>query len=259
MLTLSAFGQSASTNSQTEIIEQIVKKTGIANQVSRAPKEMKKQFSTNPFGLEPAKNEHMIDLFAKAFVDDSLSVELHSTFKEQYKANLANSVNKWLMEESTQKVLEAEQEFYTLQGLRQRIVRMYELEQEPASEERKTIVSSLIDATSASESALESQLILFRSIISAFSMLSDQQNFSESQINGIVNNYRLQIQPQMEQEIANRFLIMYYELKNETLTEYISFFESETGKWLSKTTSESIHSAFRAAADRFVESVNSSK
>lgn len=258
MISQTLFGQHSST-SNTELIDQIITRTGIESQVTQAPKEMKRQFESNPLGLEPGQNELMINLFSKAFMDDSLLVEVYHTFDEQYQSTPAQAVHDWLSETQTEKVLQAEQEFYTLQGSRQRVVRMYELDQNPASETRVAVIDSLMNATSAAESAMESQLILFRSIISAFSTLSDQQNFSEVQIDGIVSNYRLQIQGQIEEEIANHMLIMYYELEHETLTDYISFFESEAGQWLNNTTSQSIHSAFRKAADRFLESVRNTK
>lgn len=257
ILPFAALAQKSSIDSQTKIINQIIDKSGIASQVSQSPKEMKSQFESNPLGLEPFKNKRMIDLFAKAFVVDSLIDDVQNTFKEQYNADFAGVTYSWLREESTQKVMEAEKEFHTLQGSRQRIVRMYELEQNPPSEERKNIIQSLIAATSAKESAIKSQTILFRSIISAFSILSDQQTFNESQIDGIVNNYRLQMQSQIEQEIANQLLIMYYELDNKILNEYTAFYQTEPGNWLSTTTSKGIHAAFNSAAKRFVKSVNS--
>jgi hypothetical protein len=103
--------------------------------------------------------------------------------------------------------------------------------------------------------AIESQTILFRSIVSAFSILSKQRTFSEAQIDGIVNNYRLEIENQMENELMQQYLVMYHDLNNETLKKYASFFESDAGSWLDSTSSEALKTAYQNATDRFVESV----
>lgn len=239
---------------QTEIIERIINATGIAEGISSNPKEISAQFASNPFGLEPAKNELMIRLFEEAY-GEGLLQHVRQTFNEQYNAEHARTTAKWLQKDPARRVHQAEQESYTLQGTRMQVVRRYEMEQEPPSKERQAVIESLIEATSATEAAVESQLILFRSIISAFSILSDQQNFSEAQIDGIVDNYRMQIQPQMQQEMNNQLLIMYYDINNEVLRDYISFYQTEAGRWLNTTTAEAVQAAYRTAGDRFIDSV----
>jgi len=239
---------------QAEIVDRIINATGIAEGISSNPKEISAQFASNPFGLEPAKNELMIRLFEEAY-GEGLLQQVRQTFNEQYDAGHAQTAVDWLQKDPARLVHKAEQESYTLQGTRMQVVRRYEIEQEPPSEERQAVIESLIEATSAVEAAVESQLILFRSIISAFSILSDQQNFSESQIDGIVNNYRMQIQPQMQQEMNNQLLIMYYDINNEVLRDYTSFYQTEAGRWLNTTTAEAVQTAYRAAGDRFINSV----
>lgn len=247
----------ASTNQQ-ETIDTILKATNLAGSIGATPKEIGSQFASNPLGLEPAKNEKMIKLFREAY-GDSLMVHVRQTFTEQYDSDYAAAASQWLQQEPAQRVMTAEEDYYSLQGTRKRVVRQYEMEQDPPSEERQEVIESLLEKTGATDSALESQLIIFRSIISAFSVLSEQQNLSDTQIDGIVNNYRFQIEPQLEQELSRQLMIMYYELDNDVLRQYSDFYETEAGKWLKATSDESVQSAYRAAADRFVESVGGSE
>ena len=254
---LIAAAQEQAADSKAELIDHILKEIPLVAQLNEAPKDVEAQFSQNPLGLPPDKNSRMIELFAEGFIIDSLQKDVEKTFTSQFNDNHAQAVNSWLEKESTQKVHKAEEATATLQGARRRVVRMYELEQDPPSEDRENVIRSLIEATSAVESAIESQAILFRSIVSAFSILSDQRSFSESQIDGIVDNYRLQIQSEMENEIKNQYLIAYYDLGIGILEEYTSFYETEAGNWLNTTTIQGIQTAYQNAADRFVESVRS--
>lgn len=247
--------QGQSVDSKTELIDHILQRLPLAAELNEAPRDVEAQFSQNPLGLPTDKNSRMIELFADGFIIDSLRKDVEQTFSSQFNIDHAQSVNGWLRKESTHKVHGAEESSSTLQGARKRVVRMYELEQDPPSEERESIIQSLMEATSAVESAIESQTILFRSIVSAFSILSDQRTFSESQIDGIVDNYRLQIQSEMENEIKNQYLITYYDLGIDVLEEYASFYETEAGSWLNTTTTQGIQTAYQNAADRFVESV----
>lgn len=254
-LPISLWGQNAATDlNQEETVERIINATGIAEGIASNPREISAQFASNPFGLEPTENERMIRLFNKAYSDGLLQL-VRQTFNEQYDAGHAQTVVEWLEEEPAHSVLQAEQEFYTLQGTRMQVVRRYEMEQEPPSTEREEVIQSLMEATSATEYAIESQLILFRSIISAFSILSDQQTFSEAQIDGIVNNYRTQIQSQIQQELSNRLMIMYHEIDNDMLRDYTDFYQTEAGHWLNATAAEAVQIAYRAAGDHFIESV----
>lgn len=257
IIPLLATAQGSSVDAKAKLIDHILSEIPLTAELNDAPRDIEAQFSQNPLGLPADKNNRMIDLFAQGFIIDSLETDIEETFSSQFNGDHARSVNSWLDAESTQKVHAAEGTSASLQGARRRVVRMYELEQDPPTEERQNIILSLIEATSAVESAIESQTILFRSIVSAFSILSDQRTFSESQIDGIVDNYRLQIQAEMENEIKNEYLITYYDLDNKVLKEYASFYETEAGNWLNATTTQGIRTAYQNAADRFIESVRS--
>lgn len=237
------------------LVDTLLKEIPFESRLREAPKDIEMQFAQNPLGLPATKNERMIELFSEGFVIDSLMRDVQQVFNEQFNDQYSAALKNWLNRESTEKMHNAEEALNTLQGARRRIVRMYEIKQNPPTEEREEIILSLMNATSAVESAIESQTILFRSIVSAFSILSEQRTFSESQIDGIVNNYRLEIESQIKNEVKRRFLIMYYNIENDTLKKYTSFFESEAGTWLDTTSLEATQTAYQNAADRFIQSV----
>ncbi len=246
-------------HSSSQKITYIMKAMDVGNQLSSVPDELQSQFATNPFGLTTAQNERMINHFGRAFMADSLTANARSVFAEDFDNEYADSTISWLNRESVQKVLQAERATSTLQGQREQIVRMYEIEQNPPTDERLELIDRLTQATLVTETTINSYSIIFRSFVSGFSVLSDQQNFTESQIDNFVTNYRMQIQPQVQQETINRFLITYYELDDEILREYLSFIQTDAGQWLSTTAAKSIQTALQSASDRFIESLDSTE
>jgi hypothetical protein len=247
--------QESDPDPKTEAINNIFEEVPLEEKINEHPRELHEQFSQNPFGLSPSKNEQMMDLFLQAFTADSLVDHAKQIFRENFDKEKAQSVTNWLKDESIQVVLEAELEFYSLQGIRKRVVHKYELEQNPTSDERTELINSLLASMSASETETESQVILFRAIVTAFGILSDQRTLSDSQIDGFVDNFRNRMQGQVDQELTRQYLLRYHELDDEVLQQYQSFYESEAGRWLNENTSDGIQSAYQKASDRFLESI----
>lgn len=252
-LVINAQGDAGDT--QKDFVDRIFHEMALAQRLDERPRDLHQQFSQNPLGLPPEKNERMMELFLQAFTSDTLQAYARENFLQDYKSGAAEEVESWIGREHTQKVLQAEQQFYSLQGMRKRIVHQYEMEQNPPPESRSQLIDQLIESRSAIESEVESQLVLFRALITAFGEVSEQRSFTEAQIDGFVDNYRGQLQMQVERELPRQFMLMYYEVETDTLNRYISFFESDAGSWLSGTTSESIQSAYQQATDRFLESI----
>lgn len=243
--------------SKVENISQIFDALPIEGTLEESPQELYSQFSQNPFGIPPSRNKQIMDLFEDAFETDSLLIYAREAFHQNFNSADPDSSLRWINSNAIQKVLQAENEFYTLQGIRKRIVNRYEMEQNPPAEKRQVIIDSLVQAKSAAESEVESQVIIFRALISAFAELNSQQTFDKSQVEGFVNNFRYQVQSQIDSNVRRQLLLMYHGFENDTLREYIDFYKTEAGNRIGTIMTESIHSAYREAADNFVESVRS--
>ena len=248
--------QNGGGNNQQEFIESLYDEIPLAERLDERPADLHQQFSQNPLGLPADKNEWMMNLFLEAFTSDTLRAYAQNKLLDQYESVPAQQVSEWLSSQNTREVLQAEREFYSLQGMRKRIVHQYEMDQDPPSESREQLVDRLIRNRAAIESEVESQLILFRALITAFGELSEQRSFTEAQIDGFVDNYRGQLQMQVERELPRQYMLMYYDLDSDALGRYADFYDTEAGGWLSRTTSESIQSAYQQATDRFLESIS---
>jgi len=252
---VSTAAQKSSSKSVGNKAEQLFDNMQVSQKLMETPEELHSQFVQNPFGLPSGQNKQMMDLFLEAFSKPMLVNDAKEIFQQNLNSQYADSALQWSQEPNTKTVLEAQQQYYTLQGIRQRIVHKYEMEQQPPPDKRMQIIQSLAQSTSAIESEIESKVTIFRAIVSAFDEFNTQQSFSEMQLNGIVNNFRTQLESQVEQEVSDQLLLMFYGLDNNTLSTYRSFFNTESGRWLDRTTSKSIQSAYQTAADRFLKSV----
>lgn len=236
-------------------IKTIMEETSFKERLNEIPQEMYDQFAYNPFNLPTAENKWMIELFKDAFVIDTLMKDAQETFRRNFNSAYADSTIRWFNKKSIQNLLEAEKESYTLQGIRKRVVSKYELEQQPPTDTRKSLIQTLIKYLNTADTELEASSIIFRSFVSAYDELDEQQSFTEAQVDEIVNNFKAQVQSQLNQEIVQRMLVTYHELDDKTLQEYIRFHETDAGNWLSNIQSASFKSAYEAAADRFLNSV----
>jgi len=255
LMPLTLMAQNTATTNHSAKINKIISATSIGLQMNGTTKEFHDQFSQNPLGLNPSTNDQMMNIFKHNFDQKTLVDDAFQTFQDNYNAQYADSVINWIHSKASQQVLHTKQDYYTLQGIRKRVVNKYELEQNPPSQERTNIIDSLAHRTSAAEAEINANVKMFRAVVKAFSRLSDQRTFSDAQIEGFVNNYRSQMNSQMDQEIQKQLLVMYHSIDNQTLKTYSSFYTTEPGKWLNKTTLNSMQEAFDAATDRFLKSV----
>ncbi len=257
-LPLAAVGQPAETE-KSQHIEQIIEAFNLKQRMLEIPEEVHTQFSTNPFGLPPDQNQRLMDIFSRAFHSDTLMEQSRKVLRRRYDAAFMDSIRTRLQHSDTRKVLEAEEETYTIQGLRKRIVREYQLEKEPPSTERRNLIGQLQEAALPTEMVVESYSILFRSFLQAFSTLSEQATLTESRIKGYVDNYRTQIRPEIERELMNKFLVTYYKVDSPVIRNHMGFYETEAGLWLASVLNECLFSAYQAGAARFNELAGDAK
>lgn len=253
ILPFTTAGQQSEASKQaiSDIINNIPLK-GIAHEV---PDELHQQFQQNPFGLPAAKSKQMMNLFEQAYQKQALYKDAKKAFQKYYNDAYADSVLRWMNMEESQQVLSKQQEFYTLEGQRKQVVNKYELDQTPPAEPRKELIHTLSKNTSAANFKIESNVIIFRALVSAFNTLNQQRTLGSSQIEGIVGNFRNRIKQQIDQQVQDQLLVMYHGIDSNTLTSYAKFYQTPSGKWLRKAVTKSIHHAYKLAEERFLSSV----
>jgi hypothetical protein len=257
LLPFQTFAQESSAVKDKNDIDRILELIPIKQTLNELPQELKNQFSQNPFGITTSKNEQLIKLFDKAYDTDSLSNSAHQSFEENFDHTYSDSVLAMLKSDTIKPILKSEANFHTIQGTRKQIVTKYELEQDEPSQKRISIIKDLIERRSAREFGIESQTILFRSLVIGTDTISSRLSLSEAQVTGIVNNFNNRLQMQLEDELTNNYLVMYRELSDRRLKKYVDFYTTEAGTELKESLNKAIQAAFQEASDRFISSVES--
>jgi hypothetical protein len=240
---------------QEQKINQIITETSIPQQLEQSVTDLERQFDQNPFGLPDSLNKQMMQAFSDNFSPETLTKTLQKVFDQQYDPTHADSTIQWLNKSSVQSVLDYEKEFYTLQGIRKRVVNKYELEQNPPSRERGRIIAELVTNSLSADREIETRATIFRALISALNDLSTQRSFTQQQIDIFVDNYRSQIRSQIDQELTNQLLVKYHGLDNKALENFMTFYKTGSGNWLNTTTSEAVDSSLKKASEEFLNSV----
>jgi hypothetical protein len=251
------FAQESSNVKNGSDIDRILDLVSVEQTLTELPKDLKNQFSQNPFGISASKNKQLVQLFSEAYHADSLSNIVHRSFKKKFNSGYSDAVLSVLQSDKIKPILTSESNFYTVQGIRKQIVTKYELEQDEPTQERISIIKEVIEHSSAKESQVESQTILFRSFVLGTDAISSRLSLSEAQTDGIINNFKNRLQMQVEDELVNNYLVMYHGLEDNRLSKFADFYTTEAGTEFKKSLSDAIHTAFREASDRFISSVES--
>lgn len=257
LLPFLGFAQESSTSNKGNNIDQILELLPVQQTLNNIPKDLEQQFTQNPFGISASKNEQLIELFNETYNADSLSKIVHKNFKESFDPGYSDSVLSTLDSETIKPILNTEADFYTVQGIRKQIVTKYELEQDEPSQERISIIKDIIDHSSAKESEIESQTILFRSLVIGTDAISSKLSLSETQIDGVLDNFKNRLQMQLEDELVNNYLVMYHGLEDRQLKKYADFYATEAGTEFKEALNKAIHTAFQEASDRFITNAES--
>lgn len=254
-LPFSGFSQSDPDRKQA-LADQLIKELALKDQLAEAPDDIKMQFEQNPLNLAPEKNERMLDLFSEAYHTDHLLDDLKSALEQKITDEYVEEIFRKMENPDIRAVTEAQQEFYTLQGKRKRIITRYEMGQQAPSAERKEAITALVDTTSAAAGSVESSIVILRSVIEAVGILSDQHNFTDQKIDVVADNFRTQMQEGASQQTNDRLMVTYYNVDTDALESYVAFMQSDTGQWLDETISQSMQSAYQSASERFLQTVN---
>lgn len=257
LIPLQSIAQESATTPTKDNVDQLFELAPIKETLNNFPEDLKTQFSQNPFGISSSDNQKLIELFTEYFNADSLYKVAQKNFTESFDPEQADAALEALKSDSIKPAIEAESNFYTIQGIRKQIVTKYELEQDEPSEDRIALIQEIIDNRSTKETDIKSQTILFRAFVTANDKISDQLSLGEKQISAILDNFTNRMEMQLDDELVNNYLVMYHELDDDQLEKYANFYETEAGKKFNDSIAEAIHAAFQEGSDRFLNAVES--
>lgn len=253
-LPFSADGQSP-TNSQKQIVDQVIEKLALSYRIAGLPANLAKQFEQNPFRLPEQINQKWLASFSKAYTKDAMMKDYITLLKNQLSGISVEALQQWLNKPSTQKLAKARQEHYSLQGKRKQIVALYELEQDPPSSARQKLLAKFAEVMIPAEELTEATVTVFKSVINSVDEVSSQLNFTETQMSTLVSNFKQQEPLNIQQMKENGLPVKFYGIPAPTIEQSLSFWQSDTGQALQKAIYASMKQTYEKAAQRLAESV----
>ncbi len=241
--------------SPSPLINQLARQMALKNKLKEDPGAIREEFKQNPLKLPAQKNKHLLHVFSKAYTAQRLITDFKASLEQKMTDQYRPEVSKWLHKPSTQAVVNAQQDNFTLQGKRKRVVAMYEIEQHPPSAERMHLFAALSDTTKARQTFVESNIIILRSVIRSIGYVSQKHQFNKTQRMIIIRSFRKQMLSELPKQEEERLAVMYHTVKTQSLKDYLSFFETDTGQWLSKAINQSMQAAYKAGAKRFLQAM----
>lgn len=249
--------QAISQQQESKRANRLLNNIPIREMLDETPKDLHNQFSENPFKISDSRNKEMLEMFLQSYKAEALLKDVRKTFRAKYDAAYADTVQRWMRTEKPQQILDLHGEYYTLEGKRKRVISKYKFDQNPPSDDRKKIINDLLDHKKSVKHTIEQNVILFKSLLRAIDTVSSNRSIGPSRMQGIVGNYKSQLQQNMAQQLTNKLLVMYRTADDDMISEYSHFYTTPSGQWFSQAVSTAIKKAYKKAGDRFLESVKS--
>lgn len=250
------FSGQAQSEEHRALASEITRHLALNYQLGNAAEDISRQFAQNPFQLEPAQSQNILAAFKHAYGDSLLLNDFITLLSQKMTPDYASKLQRWLDTKTASHITELRQAFHTLQGKRQRVVAMYEMEQQPPSRDRVALITTLLDTTSRVENTIDASATALRVFIEAVDSLNTQRSFTAAQLQNIVANFRSQVKNPLKEELKNRLLVLFRPTKDEALEQYIAFWGTPMGQWLNKQIADGIREAYNVAAKRFIENIS---
>lgn len=244
-------------DSTAALVNRLTSQFAVPSQLKEQPRSIRNQFEQNPLSLPEKTNSRILGQFSEAYDTQALVADFKAALQNNIPAEFTDDIARKTASLSIRAVTEAQQEYYTLQGKRKRIITRYEMDQQPPSAKRRSAISALVDTTAIADGSVESSVLILRSLLKALIQSNDQLPYSESRLNAITKNFQAQMQSQASQQANRQLMVTYHPVDLNNLKQYVAFMQSPAGQALDKAITQSMRSAYEAAANRFSQAVQS--
>lgn len=254
-LPLSGRAQTA-TSPHPALVDQVIETLALSYKVTQLPASFKAQFKQNPFRLSQETSKQWLKAFNKAYNKEQLMHDYRTLLKNKLSQLSTDELTSWLSQPSTQKLAEARHKHHSLQGKRKQIVALYELEQNPPSKERQKLMGDFARAITPKNAMIEASITLFQSVLKTIDHVSAQLNFTDAQLNMIVNTFRKQGPKHIKQLREKGLPVKFHGIPSNTLEQALGFWQSQTGQALAKAIYTSLQQTYEKAGQRLSKAVN---
>lgn len=253
----SASWAQSSVDKHQELDEQIIETLALSHRIVYLAKDFKGFLKHNPFPQSDEMNKQALTAYQKAYNHELLMKDFEQIFSQKISNLPHETLRSWLNKASTKKLAQARQKYYTLQGKRKRIVALYELAQDSLSAERRQLLATYANERTPEELLLDTRTVVLVSAIKKIDQFNSQIDIPRSRMDMLAKQTR-QNPNDIKQHRQKVLKVMFYGIPSKTVQESLHFWQSKTGKSLTKTIFQSLKQAYKKAAQRLSQSSNQS-
>lgn len=229
--------------------QEVLELSGFREQVEQIPALIQVQLQQRQNSLDPDVYAVVSRVLLESFRADSLYTTVVQRFAADADPERLNAVLEWLRSPLAQKMIRLEVEAGTPEGQQKLKDYAAALQGNPPAQIRLALVKRLDEATRTTELAIATSASMVGAMMGTLqAQLPPEKRMDEAQVGKELSRMKAQLQAPMKNNTLVNFLFTYRSVSDEELTQYLSFWESETGRWFGRASSQAFLGAMAAAS-----------
>ena len=232
------------------LIEEVLTLYGVKEQVTQLPALLEAQLERERDQYPPDVYPVLSQAFAQAYRADGLYEKVVAHLEAAASPEQLLAAREWLRTPLSQKMTRLEVEAASPQTQEKIPEFAAELESNPPSADRVSLVQELDEAVGATETTIAVSVATVRAVVRGVQpLLPAGKRLPEEEIEHGVARLEAELQSTMKYSTWLGFLYTYRSVSDQELTDYLAYWQSPEGRWLSQTTSDALLEAITAAAE----------
>jgi hypothetical protein len=232
------------------LIEEVLTLYGVKEQMAQLPALLEAQLEREREQYPPQVYQVLRQAFAEAYRADGLYAKVIAHFEATATPEQLLAAREWLRTPLSQKMTRLEVEAASPQSQEKIPEFAAGLEANPPSADRVSLVQELDDAVSATDTTIAVSVATVRAVVKGVQpLLPADKRMPEEEIEHELLRLEAGLQSTMKYSTWIGFLYTYRSVSDQELTEYLAYWQSGEGRWLSHTTTDALLEAITAAAE----------
>jgi len=232
------------------LILEVLELYGVKEQVAQVPLLLQAQLEQERGEHPPEVYQALRQAFAQAYAAETLYEKVVAHFEAAATAEQLLAAREWLRTPLSQKMTRLEIAAGAPQAQEEMQEFAASLEADPPSSDRVALVQELDAAVGATDTTIAISVATVRAVVKGVQpLLPAEQRMSEEEIEEEVTGLEAELQSTMKYSTWLSFLYTYRSVSDQELADYLAYWQSAEGRWLSRTTGDALVDAITAAAE----------
>lgn len=225
--------------------------SGLEQQIRELPEIITEQFNDEKDLLTPASQRTVLSIISTAFEPNQLVNDARKFLEQSENARFITEINAWLESDLTKKMNDLEMASNEDATFQQRDQFFNSLDDNMPSESRLELVNRLESSTEATYYLVSVITDMYLSLIKIMSPYMPPDNqIAASRYPELRNTIMNELMPMYRNITLAMNLYTYRDVSDEELEQYVSFYETEAGRWFADVSYEVIDHVLGEARNR---------